>query len=272
MISIIISPEKTYKPNLNLMVKTMNQEIINRLQTQFNGRLRLAEKRPGIWQMFLPFYYEDGDMVETYLLKEGNRWKICDYAMAIMRLSYQYDIDTENKENIFQKMISENGLQEEDGNIFIYSENDDLYLAIMQFVQGVSKITSMRYFRREIIESLFFEELEEFIFTELQLYKPQKKMIPIENRDDLEADFQFTPNGYPVFLFGVKDVAKARLSAICCLEYQKQLPKFRSYIVHEDFTKIPKKDITRLTSACDKQFVSLNDFRDNVIKSLEREK
>ena len=42
--------------------------------------------------------------------------------------------------------------------------------------------------------------------------------------------------------------------------------------IHEDFTKIPGKDITRLTSACDKQFVSLDDFRDNAVKSLEREK
>lgn len=254
------------------MGKAMNQEIIKKLKTQFNGRVRLSEKRPGIWQMYLPFYHEDGDMVEVYVQKEGGRWKICDYAMAIMRLSYQYDIDTENKVKIFQKIISENGLQEDDGNIFIYSDNDDLYPALMQFVQGISKVTSMRYFRREVIESLFFEQLEEFIYADLREYKPQKKVAPIKDRDDLEADYRFAPDGYPVFLFGVKDVAKARLAAICCLEYQKQLPKFRSYIVHEDFTKIPKKDITRLTSACDKQFVSLDDFRDNAVKSLKREK
>ncbi|MFQ5633279.1 MAG: DUF1828 domain-containing protein [bacterium] len=250
----------------------MNQEIISKLKTQFNGRVSFSEKRPGIWQMYLPFYHEDGDMVEVYLQKEGKGWKICDYAMAVMRLSYQYDIDTENKEKIFQKMISENGLQEDDGNIFICSDDDDLYPAIMQFVQGVSKITSMRYFRREIVESLFFEQLDEYINAELQSYNPRKKVIPIKDRDDLEADYQFTPDGYPVFLFGVKDVARARLAAICCLEYQKQLSKFRSYVVHEDFTKIPQKDITRLTSACDKQFVSLDDFRDNAAKSLDREK
>jgi hypothetical protein len=250
----------------------MNQEIINKLKLQFNGRVSVSEKRSGIWQLFLPFYHEDGDMVEIYVQKEGNQWKICDFAMAIMRLSYAYDIDSTNKEKIFQKIISENGLQEEDGNIFIYSNDDDFYPNIMQLIQGISKITSMRYFRREVIESLFFEQLEEFIYADLQNYRPQKKVVPIKERDDLETDFQFSPNGYPVFLFGVKDVAKARLAAICCLEYQKQIQKFRSYIVHEDFTKIPKKDITRLTSACDKQFVSLDDFRDNAVKNLEREK
>ena len=250
----------------------MTQEIIKSLKNQFNGRVSLSEKRPNIWQLHLPYYHEDGDMIEVYVQQEGKRWKISDYAMAIMRLSYHYDIDTENKEKILQKIIAESGLQEEQGTIYIHCESNDLYPSIMQFVQGISKITSMRYFRREIIESLFFDQLEEYIDAELQAYKPQKKVTPIKNRDDLEADYQLTPDGYPVFLFGVKDVAKARLAAICCLEYQKQLPKFRSYIVHEDFEKIPKKDITRLTSACDKQFVSLDDFKDNVLKSLEREK
>ncbi len=250
----------------------MNEEIMNILKSQFNGRIKISEKRPGVWQLFLPFFHEDGDMIETYIQKAESRWKICDHAMAVMRLSYSYEIDTENKEKIFQKILAENGLKEENGDIFVYADSENLYPTLLQFVQGIGKVSSMRYFKREVIESLFFDQLEEFIFSSLQSYKPQKKGLPIANRDDLEVDFQFNPNGYPVYLFGVKDIAKARLAAICCHEYQKQIPKFRSYVVHEDFDKFPRKDVTRLTSACDKQFVSLDDFRENAVKSLEREK
>lgn len=249
----------------------MNQEIIDKFNIQFNGNLRISEKRPGIWQLFLPFFHEDGDMIEIYLQQEQGKWKISDYAMAMMRLSYNYDIDTENKEKIFQKIIAENRLKEENGNIFIYANDENLYATLLHFVQGISKVTSMRYFRREIIESLFYEQLEEYIYAELLDYKPQKDITPINERDDLAADYQFTPNGYPVFLFGVKDFSKARLATICCLEYQQKLQKFRSYIVHEDFTKIPKNDITRLTSACDKQFISLEDFQKNAKESFDRE-
>jgi len=250
----------------------MTEEIINILKDQFNGRVSIKEKRPGIWQLFLPFYHEDGDMIELYIQWENGRWKISDFAMALMRLSYQYDIDTENKERIFQKIVSENGLIEDNGNIFVYAGNDNLYPTILQYVQGIGKVTSMRYFKREIIENLFFEQLDEFIMSRLQEYRPLKKIVPILDRNDLEVDFQLTPNGYPVFLFGVKDVPKARLAAICCLEYQRTLDKFRSYIVHEDFNNIPKNDIRRLTSACDKQFVSLDDFMENAVKALERER
>jgi len=250
----------------------MIEEIIHKLSEQFNGRLKVVEKRPGIYQLLLPFYYEDGDMMEIFLQKENGLWKVCDYAMTYMRLSYSYNIDTENKEKIFLKIISENGLNEENGNIFIIAKDDNLYPSILQFITGISKVSSMRYFKREVIESLFYEQLDEFIFSELQNYKPQKNIFPIQNRDDLEVDFALYPNGYPVYLFGVKDVPKARLAAICCLEFQKHNLKFRSYIVHEDFEKLSKKDRARLTSACDKQFISLDDFKENAVKFLEREK
>lgn len=251
------------------------EEIISRLKEQFNGRLRVNEKRPGIFQLFLPLYHEDGDMIEIYLQQSrinGSEWKISDYAMSLMRLSYSYEVDTPNKEKIFQRIISENGLKEEDGNIFLLAKNEQLYPSILQFAQTVSKISSMRYFKREVIESLFYEMLDEFVMSELQEYKPEVKVLPLPERDDLEADYAFHANGYPVYMFGIKDVSKARLAAICCLEYQKHDINFRSYMVHDDFVKLPKKDQSRLTSACDKQFVSLDDFKENAVKFLEREK
>jgi hypothetical protein len=250
----------------------MEEQIINQLKEQFNGRLRVSEKRPGIYQLFIPLYHEDGDMIEIYLQRENEYWKISDYAMALMRLSYSYEVNTENKEKIFQKIIAENGLEEENGNIFITAKAEQLYPSILQFAGGISKVSSMRYFKREVIEGLFYEQLDEFVDSELRPYHPEKKVLPIQERDDLEADYAFRPNGYPIYLFGVKDTAKARLATICCLEYQKMDIDFRSCIVHQDFTSLAKKDQSRLTSACDKQFVSLDDFKEHAIWFLEREK
>ena len=129
----------------------------------------------------------------------------------------------------------------------------------------------MRYFKREVVESLFYEMLEEFILKELSEYKPQKGVLPIPERDDLEADFEFRPNGHPIYLFGVKDSSKARLATISCLEYQKAKLNFRSLIVHDDFERLPKKDMSRLTNTCDKQFTTLDDFTANAQIFLERE-
>ncbi len=252
----------------------INKEILlEQLQKQFHKRIQIIYKRPEILQLLIPVYHEDGDMIEMYVDSEKSGHgtiRLCDFGMSIMRLSYTYDIDTENKEKILHKILSENGLQEENGNVYLDTPVELLYPSILQFSQAISKVCSMQYFKREVIESLFYELVEEFIMQKLVKYKPQKSVLPIEQRDDLEVDYQFQPNGIPLYLFAIKDTAKARIATISCLEFQRANLTFESIIVHEDFEKLTRKDRTRLTSACDKQFTSIDDFKQNAVQFFER--
>ena len=94
--------------------------------------------------------------------------------------------------------------------------------------------------------------------------------MPLPERDDLDVDWRFpSPLSKDVFLYGVRDTAKARLAVLSCLEYQaKQIP-FRSLIIHEDFeSSLTKKDQSRITNIADKQFTTLDDFRENAGKSI----
>jgi len=253
---------------------TLTKDILfDRLREQFHQRIEIIEKRSGIYQLLIPFYHEDGDMIEMYVnseKSENGTIQLTDFGMSAMRLSYSYDVDTENKEKIFHKMLSENGLQEENGILILYTSSEMLYQSILQFAQGIATICSMRYFKREVIESLFYEMLDEFVVENLVKYKPQKSVLPIEKRDDLEVDYQFQPNGKPLYLFAVKDSAKARIATISCLEFQKANLNFESIVVHEDFEKLSRKDRTRLTNVSDKQFTSLDDFKHNAVQYLER--
>jgi hypothetical protein len=247
-------------------------DILEYIKQSFNNRISIREKRPGIYQLIMPLYHEDGDMIDIFIEERNGNYFLSDYGMTLMRLSYSYEIDTPNKEAIFQRILSENRLEEVDGNIYFKTKKESLYSDIMHISQAFMKIGSMRYFKREVVESLFYELLNEIITKDLTEFKPKINVLPIPERDDLEADYEFMPNGHPVYLFGVKDAAKARLSTISCLEYQKANLKFRSFIVHDDFEKLPRKDRTRLTNACDKQFTSLDDFKMNAKLFLEREK
>ena len=247
-------------------------DILENIKLSFNNRVNIREKRPGIYQLILPIYHEDGNMVDVFIEEKNGTFCLSDFGMTLMRLSYSYEIDTPNKETIFQKILSENRLTEENGSITYITKKESLYTDILHVTQAYMKIGSMRYFKREIIESLFYEILEEIIMKYLSEYKPKSKILPLPERDDLEVDYEFSPNGHPVYLFGVKDVSKARLATISCLEYQKANLKFRSFIVHEDFEKLSRKDRSRLTNACDKQFTSLDDFKLNAKLFFERER
>jgi len=239
------------------------KEYLDLLRRQFNDRVRFSEKRPGIYQLIAPFYHEDGDMIEIYLDNpEGDgKIRVSDHGMTIMRLSYEYDIDTPNKRRIFEKMLSENQLREENGRIFLETQPAALYPAVLQFVQAVGKIANMRLFKREVISSLFYEMLDEFVMESLARFGPKPDVLPVPERDDLEVDYELQKTVKPVYIFGVRDVAKARLTTISCLEFQKTKISHKSIVVHEDFESLARKDRKRITSAADKQFVDLEDFK-----------
>jgi hypothetical protein len=249
-------------------------EVLQQLKEQFNNKIDFRAKRNGIYQLVGPFYHEDGDMMDIFLTEsplQPDKIRLCDYGMTIMHLSYDYDIDSPNKEGILDKIIGEHGLNRDDGNIYIDVNADLLYEYVFQFSQTIAKLSSMQYFKREVIRNLFYEHLSEFVETKLSFYQPRAKVFPISSRDDLEVDFEFSLDNKKIYLFGIKDATKARLTTISCLEFQMAKLPFKSIAVHEDFDGLPRKDRSRITSAVDKQFTDLADFRQNAEQYFERE-
>jgi len=244
------------------------------LQSQFNHRVSMREKRPGVVQLVAPLYHEDGDMVDIFLDLPSNgqsRIRVSDYGMTLMRLSYSFELDTPNKERIFQKILAENQVNEENGALYIESDPESLYPAILHFAQTMAKVSNMRLYKREVIENLFYEQLDEFVQDQCNRFNPRPKVFPLPERDDLEVDYRFGNGEHAVFLFGVKDVSKARLTTIACLEFQRAPLTSTNLVVHQDFDALPRKDRSRITSAADKQFISLDDFRQNGQRVLEKE-
>jgi hypothetical protein len=244
------------------------------LRKQFNNHLAFQERRPGIMQLIAPLYHEDGDMVEIFLQESPERegWvRICDYGMTLMRLSYSYELDTPNKEQIFHKILAENFIDEDDGNLYIEAKPESLYPTVLQFAQTVAKVSNMRMYQREVIRSLFYEMLQEFIEEKLRKFHPYPRFLPLPDREDLEVDYLFDISPYPIYLFGVPGNAKSRLVAIACLEFQRADIAFKSFVVHEEFGELSKKDQKRITSVVSKQFVSLDDFRSNAIAFFDKE-
>jgi hypothetical protein len=246
---------------------------IGLLRNQFNQRIHVQEKRPGILQLFAPLYHEDGDMIDIYLEQPNGNGaiRISDHGMTLMRLSYNYEIDTPNKERIFNRILAENRLLFVNGRIYMDALPESLYPSILQFAQGVAKVSNMRLFKREVIKSLFYEILDEIVLDQFKKFHVRPKVLPIPVRDDLEVDYEIFPNKKPFYLFGVKDDYKARLVVISCLEFQRNRLPFTSVIIHEDFDALTRKDRKRITSAADKQFTDLDDFKKNSLGYIERE-
>jgi len=241
----------------------------------FSGQISFREKRPGISQIIAPIFHEDGDMIDLFLdqrSKSLDSLTLTDNGLTLMRLSYTFDIDTPNKRRILTKILSENGITESAGELILEATSANLTSRFLHFSQVIAKVTSLQFLKRQVISSLFYESLGEFIKDNLRQFSPQPRYFPLRDRPELEVDWAFITGPRPIYLFGVKDSPKARLSAISCLEFQRQETPFRSVIVHEDFEDgLRKGDQRIITSAADKQFTSLDDFRDNAARFFTRE-
>ncbi len=252
----------------------MVADYLTPLKAQFNDRVRLQQKRPGIMQLFAPLYHEDGDMVDIFLEpapENSDRIRVCDHGMTLMRLSYAYEIDSPTKENIFKRLISESGVAESDGNLYIDAQADEIAPAVLQFAQTVAKVGAMRAFKREVIHSLFFEQLAEVVQTRLARFQPLPDFYPLPDQEEYEVDYCFNHRDRPVYLFGVNSPAKARLTTISCLKFQNENLRFWGAAVVENLDDLGRKDRNRLLSAVDKVFPTLDDLHKNGEKFLERE-
>ena len=251
----------------------MIEEYLNRVKEQFNNFFYLKEKRENILQVFAPLYHADGDMMDIFLseIQDKKRLKISDFGLTMMRLSYSYDVDTPNKEKIFNKILSENSIQNENGELFIEVKPEYIYVGLMQFAQAISKITNMRLYKREVIHSMFFEMLEEYVMDKLQKYNPLKRFYPIPGHEEYEVDYCFNHRRRPIYLFGVNGSSNSRLATISCQKFISEKLNFSSLVVLENLDVLGKKDQTRLMSAADKQFPSLEEFQKNAEEYLDRE-
>ena len=252
-------------------------DLLEILKPEFNGHIAFREKRPNIMQVIAPLYHEDGDMLDIFLdipKNSGDPIRISDHGLTLMRLSYSFEVDSPTKQKILLRILSENGVEEFDGRLFIRSSRETLYPDLMQFAQTIAKVCNLQMMKREVIQSLFYETLNDFVSTELSLYKPEPRYMPIPERDDLDVDWRFPAitTSKDIFLYGVRDTAKARLAVLSCQAFQVKGIPFRSLIIHEDFeTSLSKKDQSRITNIADKQFTTLDDFKQNAEQYLARE-
>ncbi|MBF0377120.1 MAG: DUF1828 domain-containing protein [Desulfamplus sp.] len=248
--------------------------LLNIIKDNFNGKIDIYKRREGITQLILPIFYEDGDMVDIFIKNNcpdsENRMQILDYGMTLMKLSYTYDINSPSKERILNTILNQSGISNHEGNLYLDTSIESIYQSIMQFVGCQQKILNMRLWQRETIKSLFFEKLDDFIESHLKNFIPTKSVTPLKDYPIIEVDYSLEFSKKPFYLFGVNNKDKAKNSAIALLELQKAKLPFISIIIHENIQELPSKEQVYLTQNCDKQFPTLENFKDNGIATIER--
>lgn len=230
------------------------------------------ERRQGNYQLIFPVFHEDGDMVEIYFQEspKGDDYiRICDFGMALMRLSYTYDINTDARRRIFDSILLNNGIQQENGNLFLDCPVSTVYESVLQFAGCVQKVCNMRYWRRETVRHVFYQDLEQWITTSLADFQPEADVFPLTDYPN-SVDWSLKHNNRDFYVFGVLGNGKAKNVAISLLEFQKVRLQYFSLVVHESLEDLGRREQLYLTRNADTQYPSLADFQDKAINDINR--
>ena len=233
----------------------------------------IQQRGTGDYQLIVPILHEDNDMVDIFLgdSPKGEGYvRICDFGLTLMRLSYTFDINTRTREDIFRSILINNRVENQDGNLYFDTPVDRLYESILRFAGCVQKVCNMRYWSREAVRSAFYDDLKDYVATDLLQFNPTPNRSPLMDYPIISVDWSIVYNRRNLYLYGVRGNDKAKSVAICLLEFKRAQLPFISLVVHDDMGELGRREQAYLTRNADKQYPDLDAFRGDGIEDIHR--
>lgn len=211
-------------------------------------------QRHGMVAVNLPMAARDGDILVAYLKPELGGWKISDMGTTMMRLSYETDLNkilSGSRGNLYQSLLSESGLNDDDGEIFLISDTTSLMRNLFRFGQGITRLYDIGMWTKTRTESSFYDDLKEAVISIVGEDKIIENYIAnVPNNLDYPVDFRIETNSKrPLYLFGIANKDKARLTTITLQHLSANNDEFDSIAICSNLTELPKRDSSRLMFA-----------------------
>ena len=222
------------------------------------------------------FTFPDGDGYPFHLSEApSGGLRLSDHGHTLMHISYEHDIDsflTGTRGMLLERIVGESGINQ-DGGVFSFDTPPErLPEAIFGFGQALTRIYDLTLLSRSNVGSTFYDDLADCLTGFVDEAKMQRDYQPdVPNAEAYLVDFQIEgKDGVPLFVYGVPNRDKARLTTIMLGHFHRHQLEFESVIVFEDQTEIPRVDLARLSDMAGDMVSSLEATEDLNRKLLRR--
>lgn len=254
---------------MNINLEALRAELCH----AFCGNVGVTAHADNEAVIHLPMTGRDGDYLSAYVQAIAGGWRVSDKGITMMRLSYENDLDkllAGARERLYQTVLREAGLQEDDGELFVEVPANALISGLFALAQGIIRIEDMGLWTRTRVESAFYDDLRHIIESVV----PREDLIEsyavpgVPDATNYPVDYLIKTHGKPLYLFGVLNRDKARLATIILQHLYRHAPAFDSMVVYADMDDIPKPDVRRLITAANDIVPSIQE-RDVVIQKIK---
>lgn len=241
------------------------------------AEIRIRPRNENLLVVDTPFYFADGDPYQIYIKEmPGGVLRLSDMGHTMMHLSYENDVDKfrdGTRGNLFNQIKAEMFLEEDGGEFFIDTQIDNLGSNIFRFGQALTKINDLTFLNRLRVESTFYEDLKEHLYRFIPEDKIKKDYFyaDMENARDYPIDYRIEGKDDPLFLFGIPNKDKTRLTTIIIERLLREKARFDSLLIFADQGSIPRPDLARLSNAGGEMIASLDaqaDFQRKLLRKV----
>ena len=173
---------------------------------------------------------------------------------------------------LLERIIAETAIHQKNGVFSVDTSVDRLPEAIFRFGQALTRVYDLTLLSRSNVGSTFYDDLTDCLSALVDEAKMQRDYQPeVPNADAYPVDYRIEgKSGIPLFLYGVPNRDKARLTTIMLGYFHRHGLSFESIIVFEDQAEIPRVDLARLSDVGGDMISSLESTEDLHRKLLMR--
>ncbi len=240
--------------------------------------VRVDARPDGALMLRTHFEFPDGDRFPIHLSRAASGGlRLSDRGHTLMHISYEHDIDSfmdGTRGMLLERIMGETGLSW-DGNggaLCMDTPPERLPEALFAFGQALTRVYDLTLLSRTNVGSTFYDDLADLLFNRIDEEKIERDYLPpVPNAQAYPVDYRIEgKSGHPLFLYGVPNRDKARLTTIMLSYFHKHDLRFESILVFEDQTEIPRLDLARLSDVGGDMISSLAAHEDLNRKLLQR--
>lgn len=254
----------------------LNPEALQqRLCEQFCADVRLVQRPDGELMIRAGFEFPDGDRYPIHVSGVPGGIRLSDKGHTVMRISYDHDIDAflrGSRGLLVERILDEEGIERTGWVFHLDATTDRLPDAVFRFGRALTRVYDLTLHSRSRTASTFYSDLADLILQIADETRVQQDhLLPdIPNAEAYPVDYRMEGrNGSQVFLYGVPNRDKARLTTIMLSHFHRHHLDFDSILVFNNLAEIPRMDLARLSDVGGDLVSSLGSSED-LRRKLER--
>ncbi|MCY3846819.1 MAG: DUF1828 domain-containing protein [Acidobacteria bacterium] len=239
--------------------------------------VQVVTRPDGALMLRTHFEFPDGDRFPIHLSETGvGGLRLSDRGHTLMHISYDHDVDVfvdGTRGQMLERIVGETGVDRDGGVFRLDTSMEGLPGAIFRFGQALTRIHDLTFLSRSRVRSTFYDDLAELLKSLIDEDKVQADYLPEElpNPEAYRVDYRIEGKfDVPLFLYGVPNRDKARLTTIMLSHFHRHGLRFESMLVFEDQSEIPRLDLARLSDVGGEMISSLESSADLGRKLLKR--